>query len=71
MNWTCLYKTSSRFEAEAIKGNLENEGIACVILNKQDSSYLAFGMVEVHVPAEKLAEAQALIDGHAKAPNEH
>lgn len=71
MNWTCLYKTSSRFEAEAIKGNLENEGIACVILNKQDSSYLAFGMVEVHVPVEKLEEAQALLDGHAKAPNKN
>jgi hypothetical protein len=56
--WVCIYKTTQRFEAEAIRGNLENEGIPCVVLNKQDSSYLSFGYVEVHVPENRKQEAE-------------
>lgn len=49
-SWECIYKTSNLFEAEAVKGNLESAEIPCVIMNKQDSSYLAFGYIEIHVP---------------------
>ena len=60
--WVCVYKTASKFEAEALCGNLENEGIPCVVLNKQDSSYLAFGYVELHVPEERKEEALQFIN---------
>ena len=56
--WVCIRKTNSRFEAMAIKGNLESIGIPCVVLNKQDSSYLAFGYVEIHVPEARKNEAE-------------
>ncbi len=60
INWVCIYKTSNLFEAEAVKGNIESAEIPCVIVNKQDSSYLTFGYIEVHVPAH-LANAAALV----------
>ena len=48
IKWTSVYKSINKFEAEVIKGNIENEGIPCVVINKQDSSYLSIvpGMVE-------------------------
>jgi hypothetical protein len=54
--WVCIYKTSSRFDAQAAQGNLESSDIPCVMLNKQDSSYMAFGYVpeEYKVIAENL-----------------
>ncbi|MBK7692150.1 MAG: DUF2007 domain-containing protein [Bacteroidetes bacterium] len=60
INWVCVYKTSNLFEAEVVKGNIESAEIPCVIVNKQDSSYLSFGYVEVHVPAT-LAKAADLV----------
>ena len=61
IKWTCIHKTSNTFEAEAIKGNIESAGIPCVIVNKQDSSYLAFGYVEVHIPENRKDEVTALL----------
>ncbi|MCC7031144.1 MAG: DUF2007 domain-containing protein [Chitinophagaceae bacterium] len=60
--WVCIFKTSNRFEAEAVKGNIESAGINCVILNRQDSSLLAFGYVEVHVPEHSSNAAQLVIN---------
>lgn len=62
-HWVCVRKTSNRFEAEAMRGNLESAGVPCVILNKQDSSYLAFGYVELHVPENRLQEAEQVLRG--------
>ncbi len=61
IKWTCIRKTSNKFEGEAMKGNIESAGIPCVILNKQDSSYLSFGYVEIHVPEERKAEAEQIL----------
>ena len=60
--WICIYKTTSSFEAAAVQGNIESEGIACVMLNKQDSSYLAFGYIELHVLAENETQAKEIIN---------
>jgi hypothetical protein len=58
--WVCVYKSSNRFEAEAVKGNIESAEIPCVMINKQDSSYLAFGYVELHVP-DNLVDATNIV----------
>ncbi len=47
-NWTVAYSTSKPWQAEIAKQILEDNGIAAVIINKQDSSYL-FGEAEVYV----------------------
>ncbi|MGN6214990.1 putative signal transducing protein [Parafilimonas sp.] len=48
--WFKLYSTRNYLEANIIKGKLEENDIRAVILNRQDSSYLAFGDIEIYVP---------------------
>lgn len=49
-DWFKLYSTKNYIEANMIKGMLEENNIQTIILNKQDSSYLAFGEIELYVP---------------------
>lgn len=48
-NWTKVYTTENAFTAEIIKQGLIENGIPAVVLNKQDSSYKAFGKITVMV----------------------
>jgi hypothetical protein len=48
--WFKLYTTKNYLEANMIKGLLEENNIKAIILNRQDSSYLAFGEIELYVP---------------------
>lgn len=48
--WFKLYSTKNYLEANMIKGLLEENNIKTIILNMQDSSYLAFGELELYVP---------------------
>jgi hypothetical protein len=57
--WVKVYATGQTYQAEIIKGNLENAGIPAVVVNKKDSSYLNFGEAEIYV-AE--TDAQTAID---------
>ena len=49
--WFKLYTTKNFAEANIVKGMLEENNITAIILNKLDSSYLAFGDIELYVPA--------------------
>ncbi|MFT4156093.1 putative signal transducing protein [Parafilimonas sp.] len=48
--WFKLYSTKNYLEASIIKGKLEENNIHVIILNRQDSSYLVFGDIEIYVP---------------------
>ena len=60
--WFKLYSTRNYAEANIIKGMLEENNIAVVILNKQDSSYLSFGEIEIYVPSYLKDIAKQLLD---------
>ncbi|MEZ5046479.1 MAG: DUF2007 domain-containing protein [Chitinophagaceae bacterium] len=60
--WVCVYKTNNSFNGDVVKGNLESAQIPCVIINKQDRSYLNFGLVELHVPEEYAQAAIQLLN---------
>jgi hypothetical protein len=62
IKWKRVFKTNRQFEAELVKGNLENNNIPAIVVNKQDSSYLAFGYVEVHVPEQLEEKATSIIN---------
>ena len=51
-NWAKIFTTRNAAEANIIKGMLEENDIEAVIMNKQDSSYLNFGNIDVYVPKE-------------------
>ena len=60
--WEVIISTTLLYKAEIIKGLLEDEGIPCVIVNKQDSSYLAFGEIELFVPREDVLKAKQIME---------
>jgi hypothetical protein len=60
--WYLLYKTRSFAEATIIQGMLAENLIPVQLLNKQDSSYLNFGDIEILVPMNLKDVAQSLLD---------
>jgi hypothetical protein len=57
-DWKRVFLSGQLYKVEIAKELLENNGIDSVILNKKDSSYLAFGSIELYV--NENAEEQAI-----------
>ncbi|GAB2782115.1 hypothetical protein GCM10027275_27450 [Rhabdobacter roseus] len=60
-NWEKVFETSQVVRAEIARSVLEENGINAVILNKQSSSYVIFGLCEVHVPVEDAQAAKQIL----------
>ncbi|HEY0176469.1 MAG TPA: DUF2007 domain-containing protein [Pedobacter sp.] len=60
-NWTKVYTTENPVTAEIIKQGLIENDIAAVIMNKKDSSYQTFGIIEVLVNKKDVDAAEAYI----------
>ncbi|MEC7645928.1 MAG: DUF2007 domain-containing protein [Bacteroidota bacterium] len=56
-----LLSTNNANTAEITKQMLEENNINVVLLNKQDSSYLMFGPIELYVNKEQLKQAKELL----------
>jgi hypothetical protein len=59
-DWVVIFTTSKQYEAEMIHGQLLENEIESVIINKQDSAYL-FGEFELLVNREEILLAKTLI----------
>ena len=59
--WVIAYTTNKEFQAEIFKKVLIDHGIQAQIINKMDSSYLAFGEIEVYVPDTHILKAKILV----------
>ena len=60
--WNKIYATRNFAEATIIRGMLEENEIPVQVMNKQDSSYLNFGDIELYVPAHFKDIAKQLLD---------
>ena len=60
INWVMVYSSAFAHKVEIVKSLLEENEIDCVIMNKQDSSYL-FGEIELHVKDTDVLEAKQII----------
>lgn len=60
--WFLLYVTHNLPEASIIKGMLEENSVPVMMVNKQDSSYLNFGDIELYVPGYLKDIANELLD---------
>ena len=56
-----LLSTENPNQAEIIKQMLEENEINVVLLNKQDSSYLMFGDIEIYINKKDLKQATKLL----------
>lgn len=64
--WSKIYETQDAIDAEIIVTMLREHQIDAVSMNKRDSSYLAFGMIEVYCQSENTIAALHLIQQQAK-----
>ncbi len=60
-NWGKVYDTKQMIRAEIAREILEQNEIAAVIVNKQDSVYPILGQFEVHVPMAEFVRAQTIL----------
>ena len=58
--WVQVYSTDKMFQAEILKQVLSDNEIEAVIINKMDSSYKAFGEIEVYVKNDHVIKAKML-----------
>jgi len=56
-----VLSTDNPNKAAIVKQMLEENNIKVVLLNKQDSSYLMFGLVELYVQVEQLEKSENLL----------
>jgi hypothetical protein len=61
-NWHLIFSTHNIAEANIIKGMLEENNVPVMMVNKQDSSYLNFGDIELYVPPLLKDIAKHLLD---------
>jgi hypothetical protein len=64
MSWVTVYTTSQVYQSELISAILENEGIVVCDLNKRDSTYNTFGLIEVKVPKDQEEESIRILKHH-------
>lgn len=62
-DWVSVYCTNKPYEAELVKGLLENVDIEPIVMNKQDSSYM-FGEIEIFVHPQQAEQALNIINSH-------
>jgi hypothetical protein len=62
-NWYLLLRTDKYVEAEILRGLLEENQIPVALVNKQDSSYVFLGDIEVYVPMHFKELARDLVSG--------
>jgi len=56
-----ILSTDNPNKAAIVKQMLEENNIKVVLLNKQDSSYLMFGLVELYVQEDQLEKTENLL----------
>jgi hypothetical protein len=64
-DWVIVFTTPQIWEAELIKGVLQQNNIECISLNKRDSSYL-IGEVEIYVSTADSFAAKQIIQQHLR-----
>ena len=60
-NWIKIASSKQAYQIELLKGMLEENNIIAVSVNKKDSSYLAFGEIELFVESKDVIQAKDLI----------
>ncbi len=73
-NWVAACTTSTDYEAEMIKANLEGAGISAMVLSQKDHTYVTtvgdLAQTEVMVPRESLEEARRFIRSLESSPED-
>ncbi|MBL0047794.1 MAG: DUF2007 domain-containing protein [Bacteroidetes bacterium] len=69
-NWVKVFSSSFLAQAEINKAMLIENDVAAVVLNKLDSSYLAFGQAEIYVHPDNELRAKQLLEQEVSLDDE-
>lgn len=61
-DWKKKYSNTSLANVSMVEGMLNEQGIPAKLLNRQDSSYVFLGEMELYVPLEFEVIAQELVN---------
>jgi len=61
-DWKKIYSNTSLANVSMVEGMLNEQGIPAKLLNRQDSSYVFLGEMELYVPLEFEVIAQELVN---------
>ena len=60
--WIKIFSTQEVFKAKVLEAKLQENGIECYIMNKQDSAYLMFGNIGIYTKEPDVERAKKLIE---------
>ena len=60
--WELIFSSTAPYQAEIARSLLSENDIVSVIVNKQDSSYLTFGEIELYVKRSEILKAKQIIN---------
>jgi len=60
--WEKIFSSTALYRVEMLKALLEEQNIIGVIINKQDSSYLIFGEIELYVKRDDILKAKFIVN---------
>jgi len=61
VNWVKVYSSTNLQHAELLKHILNENDIEAIVMNKQDSSYVTIGEIELLVNRDKVLMAKKII----------
>ena len=62
ISWELIYSSTVPYQAELIRSLLLENDVPSVLINKQDSSYLNFGEIEVYVNRDDILKAKQILN---------
>ena len=68
-NWINIYSSTDPVEVEILKHVLLENNIDVVDINRQDSSYLMFGTIDLYIKSNNQKKALQLIEKHQNERN--
>ena len=60
-HWEVIFRSTAAYKAEILKAILEENELPCIVINKQDSSYL-IGEIEVYVKQNDVLIAKQIVN---------
>ena len=60
--WQKVYSTELKYRAEIVRAVLEDKGLHPVVVDRQDTMYQQFGLIEVYVAPENVLRALKIVN---------
>ena len=60
--WELIFSSDKAYRVEILRDLLEEEEIHCVVMNKQDSSYITIGEIDIMVKRSDILRARQIVN---------